>query len=121
MKRTVIVGASPNQSRYAYMATVKLKKFGHDIIPLGIRSGEIENTPITDLRQKPEFGKIHTLTVYLSPAHQDEWRDYLLSLKPKRIIFNPGAENPSFEAAARSENIEVVHGCTLVMLSTNEF
>lgn len=120
-KKTVVVGASPNPGRYAWIATEMLKEYDHPIVPLGIRSGEIAGEPIVDIRTKPEIPDVDTVTLYLSPAHQQQWYDYLIGLKPKRIIFNPGAENPEFEKLAREEGIDTTRACTMVLLRSGQY
>jgi len=121
MKRTLIVGASPNPSRYAYLAAHRLVGHGHEILPIGIKKGEVAGEEIRDLRNRPELKDIDTITLYINPRHQEEWEDYLLSLAPKRIVFNPGTENPRFAAKARELGIDTEEGCTLVMLSANTY
>ena len=121
MKKTVIIGATTNPARYAHLAAERLAEHGHEIVPVGIRYGEVFGRPILDIRQRPVIREVNTVTLYIGPQHQPEWVDYILSLKPKRIIFNPGTENPEFERKARTSGIEVVEGCTLVMLSTGQF
>ncbi|MEL7001114.1 MAG: CoA-binding protein [Bacteroidota bacterium] len=121
MKRTAIIGATPNPNRYAFMAAEMLSKGGHDIVPLGIKKGEAAGYPILDIRERPDVGKIHTITLYIGPRHQPEWYDYLISLKPKRIIFNPGTENYEFQREARKNHIELVEACTLVMLRVGTY
>ena len=116
MKRTAIIGATPNPSRYAYLAAEMLTEREIDIVPLGIKKGEVFGHEILDIRQFPEIGEVHTLTLYIGPRNQPEYYDYLLSLNPERIIFNPGTENPEFERMARDKGIEVDEACTLVML-----
>lgn len=121
MKKTLIVGATPNTSRFAYKAADRLRAKGHEFIPIGIKKGKVLDCEIKDLNSKPEIEGIDTITLYINPTHQKEWEDYLLSLKPKRIIFNPGTENDALRTRAESEGIATVYGCTLVMLSSNQF
>ena len=121
MKKTVIIGATPDPSRYAYLAARMLKQYNHEIVPMGIKKGEVFGTEILDIRQKPNVDGIDTVTLYIGPQRQPEWYDYILSLKPKRIIFNPGTENETFEQMAESKGIEVVEGCTLVMLRSYQY
>lgn len=121
MKKTLVVGATPHAHRYAFMATERLQNAGHETLPIGIRRGEINGKEIMDLRRKPEIADIDTITLYINPLWQEEWGDYLLSLNPKRIIFNPGTENPSFAGQARELGIEVAFACTLVMLSAGTY
>lgn len=120
-KLTLIVGATTNPSRYAYFAANRLANAGIDFIPIGIKKGEVFGREILDLRSKPALKGIHTITMYIGPAHQKEWMDYLIGLQPKRIIFNPGTENPDFFSAAKAAGIEVLPACTLVMLSSNQY
>jgi predicted CoA-binding protein len=121
MKKTVIIGATPNQARYAYLAAERLTESGHEIVPVGIRRGELFGKPILDLRLKPDIKEVDTVTLYVGPQRQPEWMDYVLGLKPKRIIFNPGTENPEFETKAAESGIDVIEGCTLVMLRTGQY
>jgi len=115
MKKTLILGATPNPERYSYMATIRLAKHGHEVVPVGIRKGEIEGIAI--IEGKPALEDVDTVTLYLGAARQPEYYDYIFSLNPKRIIFNPGAENPELMKLAQERSIETVEGCTLVMLS----
>jgi predicted CoA-binding protein len=120
-KKTVIIGASPNPARYAHFAASMLTEYDHEIVPMGIKKGVVEGKEILDIRRKPFVQDVDTVTVYISPRHQPEWYDYILSLKPKRIIFNPGAENDEFEKLAEEKGIETLEACTLVMLRSNQF
>jgi uncharacterized protein len=121
MKKTVVVGATDNPGRYAYSAAHLLKKKGHEMVPLGIKKGQVAGEEILDIRSKPEIEGVHTLTLYIGPQRQPEWYDYLLSLSPQRIIFNPGTENGEFERMANERGIETYHYCTLVLLSTGQY
>jgi len=121
MKKTVIIGATTNPSRYAYIAADMLTEYNHEIVPIGIKTGEVFGKPILDIRKNPEVTEVDTVTLYIGPQHQQEWYNYIFKLKPKRIIFNPGTENPEFEKQAEGLGIEVVEGCTLVMLRSNQF
>ena len=120
-KKTVVIGASPNPSRYAYLAANMLTDFGHEVVPVGIKKGELAGKPIRDLRQHPEVEAVDTVTLYLGPQNQPEWYDYILGLNPKRIIFNPGTENSELEELAEKKGIEPVYGCTLVMLRSGVY
>jgi predicted CoA-binding protein len=121
MKRTVIVGASTNPGRYAYLAAESLTFYKHEIIPIGIKKGSVFGKQILNIREKPVIMDVDTITLYIGPQHQPEWYDYLLGLKPKRIIFNPGTENPEFEMKAEEAGILALEACTLVMLRTGQF
>jgi predicted CoA-binding protein len=121
MKKTVIIGATPNTSRYAYMAAERLTEHEHEIVPVGIKRGEVFGKSIQAIREYPIINDVDTITLYIGPRHQPEYYDYLLSLKPKRIIFNPGTENEELMALARKHDVEVVSGCTLVMLGVGNY
>jgi len=118
-KKTVVIGASDNPGRYAYMATESLKRHQHEVVPVGLREGDINGTKI--IKGLPPIEDVDTVTLYVGPQNQPYWQDYILSLKPKRVIFNPGTENPEFEDRLQKENIEPVEACTLVMLSIGTY
>ena len=118
-KKTLVIGASENPERYSYLAVQKLAAKNHPVIALGKRTGHIGKTVI-ETEHKP-FENIDTVTLYLNPARQKEYYDYILSLHPKRIIFNPGTENEDFYKLAEARGIAVEEACTLVMLSTGQY
>ena len=119
LKKTVVLGASPNPDRYAYRATLMLQRYGHQPVPVGIRRGEIGGLVIRhDLSVIPD---VDTVTLYMRAERQRAYYDYIFSLHPKRILFNPGAENDELAAMARARGIETVEGCTLVMLSLGNY
>lgn len=120
-KRSVIIGATDNPSRYAYLAAMMLTEAGHDIFPVGIRKGELFGRSILDLRSKPDIPDVDTVTLYINARHQAEWEDYILSLKPNRIIFNPGAENESFKQRALQAGIVAEYACTLVLIRSGQY
>ena len=119
MKKTLIIGATNNPGRYANLAAHRLTAYGHDIINVGIKNGEVAGVPIE------RAGVIHpdvdTITLYVGPQHQSEYFDYILKTKPKRIIFNPGTENAELEILAEENGIETMDACTLVLLSTGQY
>ncbi|MFN8290875.1 MAG: CoA-binding protein [Chitinophagaceae bacterium] len=118
-KKTLVLGASDNPSRYSYLAVQRLRGAGHPVVAIGRK-----NTKVADViigTEKESFTGIDTVTLYLNPQHQQEYYDYILSLKPARIIFNPGAENDDLAEKARASGIEPVEACTLVLLSTNQY
>jgi len=119
MKRTVVIGASDNPDRYSYLAAQKLAKYGHETYAVGIKNGSIGNIPLT--KELKFIEGVDTVTMYVGPRHQPYWYDYVLSLKPKRIVFNPGAENAEFERMAKEKGIETIEACTLVMLSAGTY
>ena len=119
MKKTVVIGASDNPERYAYKAVNMLTQHGHEVVAIGLRSGKINDIEINN--QKIAVADVDTVTMYVGPQNQAAWYDYILSLKPNRIIFNPGTENPAFEKMAHEKGIETTEACTLVLLSTNQY
>ena len=121
MSKTLVVGATTNPSRYAFIAATKLLDYGHDIDLIGIKKGEVAGLEIINIFQRPDLEDIDTITLYIGPRHQAEHIPYLISLKPRRIIFNPGTENPAFLKAAKEANINVEIACTLVMLSAGTY
>lgn len=118
-KKTVVIGASENPERYSYKATIALQRHHHEVIPVGIKDGIINGLGI--IKGKPSVSNVDTVTLYVGPKNQSEWIEYVLSLKPKRVIFNPGTENPVFEQLLRKNNIEALEACTLVMLSIGNY
>jgi len=118
-KPTVVIGSSPNTDRYSYKATISLQNHNHTVYPIGIRNGKINDLDI--ITNKPTLENIDTVTLYVGPDNQPAWFDYIFSLNPKRIIFNPGTENAEFEALAESKGIEALQACTLVLLSINQY
>lgn len=118
-KYTLVIGASEKPERYSNKAIRKLKQHDHPIAAIGNRSGMVEGIPFSSERKLYEG--IDTVTLYIGPAHQAEYIEYVLSLKPKRIIFNPGTENEDFEDKAKKEGIETLEACTLVLLGTGQY
>lgn len=116
---TIVIGASSNPERYSYKAVLKLALHGHTVIPIGIKPGKIEQFDI--LTAKPILANIHTISLYINPLNQSEWIEYCLQLNPKRLVFNPGTENPDFIKQATEKNIYCLEACTLVMLSLNNY
>lgn len=119
MKKTIVLGASDNPSRYSYLAVQKLNRYGHPVVAIGKKPGKIGNTEV--ITEHPAEKEVDTITLYLNPMHQPSYYDYILALHPKRIIFNPGAENEELEALARTHGIEPVEACTLVLLETGQY
>ena len=118
-KKTLVLGASPTPSRYAYKAIKRLLSFGHEVVAIGKVEAEIDNVKIT--REMVDIPDLHTVTMYLNPERQEPYLDYILELKPKRIIFNPGSFNPKLDKMARAAGIQVMEDCTLVMLDMDDF
>ena len=120
-KKTVIIGATTNPSRYAYKAAERLLGADVAFVPVGIKKGTVLGQAILPIREKPMVENVHTVTMYIGPQNQPEWYDYILSLKPKRILFNPGTENDVFQNMAEAQGVEIVEGCTLVMLGVGTY
>jgi len=119
-KKTVVLGASPNPARYSYLATRMLLEYGHEVVALGHKPGRIDGQEI--LEEWPgSIPGLDTITMYMNATRQHQFEDYLLSLQPKRIIFNPGAENPSLATKARAQGIQTMDACTLVLLRTGQY
>jgi len=118
-KKTIVIGASPKPERYAYKAVTLLKRHDFPVIALGIRNGNINGIEI--IKDKLPHKDIHTVTLYVGADRQSNYYEYILSLKPKRIIFNPGTENSELLKLAQENNIETVEHCTLVMLNSGIF
>lgn len=119
MKKTLVIGASENPSRYSYLAIHRLIEKGYAVAAIGNKPGIVAGVKIDT--EKIRFKDIDTVTLYLSAKRQPEYYDYIISLKPRRVIFNPGTENPEFYQLLRDEKIEVEDACTLVLLSTEQY
>lgn len=118
-KKTVVLGASDNPGRYAYIATHRLLSYGHEVVPVGIRAGTIQDLPIQV--GMPRVEDVDTVTLYVGTDRQSPYYEYIRSLKPKRVIFNPGTENDVLVDLCHQDGIETVEGCTLVMLSVGNY
>ena len=119
VKKTVLLGASDNPSRYSYLAINQLRAKNHPVEAIGRKRITVADITV-DTEKKPVEG-VDTVTLYLNPDHQREYYDYILSLKPKRIIFNPGTENQELAALAEQNGIQTIEACTLVLLSTGQY
>lgn len=119
MKKTLVLGANTNPDRYSFKAAHSLIKKGHEIVLVGVRSGEVAGKEI--VTEKKYFSDIDTVTLYVSPKNQVEWYDYILELNPKRVIFNPGTENIEFENLLEKNDIETLEACTLVLLAIGDY
>lgn len=118
-KKTLVIGASENPSRYSNMAIKNLQRHGHPIVAIGNKEGDVGDVHIT--KETPEMDDIHTVTLYLNPTNQKPYYNYILSLNPKRVIFNPGTENDELIDALRKQGAQALEACTLVMLNTGQF
>jgi predicted CoA-binding protein len=118
-KKTIVLGASDNPSRYSYLAVKKLRQNNHPVVAIGKRTGKVGDVDI--VKDHLPVGNVHTITLYLNPTNQREYYDYILELSPNRVIFNPGTENEELMKQVKDNGIEPVVGCTLVMLSTGQY
>lgn len=116
---TLVLGASPKPSRYSNLAVRRLRSHGHEVLAVGRHTGTVEDVPI--VAAIPVGAVVDTVTLYLSPANQIGWQDAILALRPRRVIFNPGAEDARFARRLEEAGVEVVEGCTLVMLSAGTY
>ena len=118
-KKTLVIGASANPSRYSYLAVQKLTSRQHPVVALGLKKGTIGSTEIET--EKKAFDNIDTITLYINPSRQKDYYDYIMALEPKRIIFNPGTENRELAEMAEKKGILAMQACTLVLLSTGQY
>lgn len=119
MTKTLVMGASLRTDRYSNMAIKSLRNKGKDTVAFGMQEGTVYDVPIDT--KLVNYDNVSTVTLYMNPYRQQSYYDYILALKPKRVIFNPGTENPEFYRLLEANNIEVEVACTLVMLSTNQY
>ncbi len=118
-KKTLVIGGSPKPERYSNKAILKLLSYGHPVESIGLKNAKVDSVNI--VTGTPVFSDIHTITMYISASRQPEYYNYILSLAPSRIIFNPGTENPELISIAEKNGIEVIKHCTLVMLDHGLF
>lgn len=118
-KKTVVLGASENPTRYSYLAINRLRTHGHPVVAIGKKEGKVFDVPVR--KGQTEVDEVDTVTLYLNPTNQKQYYDYIVSLKPKRIIFNPGTENKELYEIADKNGISHIEACTLVLLSTGQY
>ena len=118
-KKTLVLGASDNPFRYSFLALQRLQAHQHPVVAIGKRKSVVG--AVTIETEKKDWKDIDTITLYLNPLHQKDYYQYILSLQPKRIIFNPGAENEELAELAIQNNIQTMEACTLVLLSTGQY
>jgi len=118
-KRTLVLGASTNPNRYSNIAIRRLIDKEIEVVALGKRKGKVFNVIVDD--EKKDYKNIDTVTIYLNPSNQVAYYKYIISLNPRRVIFNQGAESVEFIELLRVSNINVEIACTLVLLSTNQY
>lgn len=112
---TLVLGASPNPRRYSHKATEELSNAGYDVIPVGIRQGNINELQIQS--EFPAERKIDTIAMYLSAENQKKYYENILTNLPRRVVFNPGTFNPDFQETLRENGVIVINDCVLMMLS----
>jgi predicted CoA-binding protein len=118
-KKTLVLGASANPSRYSYLAVNKLREHKHPVVAIGRTTAIVADIPVQS--ETVPIPDLDTVTMYLNPVNQKNYFDYILDQHPKRVIFNPGAENPEFEKILREKGIQTIEACTLVLLSTGQY
>jgi uncharacterized protein len=118
-KKTLVLGASANPSRYSYLAVNKLREHMHPVVAIGRTTAIVADIPVQS--ETSPIQDLDTVTMYLNPVNQKNYYDYILDQHPKRVIFNPGAENLEFEKILEEKGIQTVEACTLVLLSTGQF
>jgi len=118
-KKTLVLGGSENPARYSNLAIKSLRKYGHDVVSIGTKIGKVDDVDI--VTTMPFFDNIDTITLYLRDEFQKKYYDYIISLNPKRIIFNPGTENDELVELAKKNNIETEEACTLVLLNLRQY
>lgn len=118
-KKTLVIGASENPNRYSYLAINMLREYKNPVVAIGNKQGKVLDVPFSKERIIDE--DIDTVTLYLNPGNQQAYYNYILSLKPTRIIFNPGTENSELEDLAKKQGIRVQEACTLVLLRSGQY
>ena len=117
----MIIGSNPKTNIYAFTAANRLRQHGHEFVPVGISEGEVLGQKILNIHDLPKINDVDTVTLYINPKRQVDWYDYILSLSPKRIVFNPGTENQELKMRAEKQKVICEEACTLVMLSVGNF
>ena len=118
-KKTLVMGASLKPNRYSHLAINKLVRFKQPTVAIGLREGTVDGVKIHT--EMEDFEDIDTVTLYLNAKRQEQYYDYIVSLNPKRVIFNPGTENPELYKLLRKNNIYFENACTLVLLSSQQY
>jgi predicted CoA-binding protein len=118
-KKTLVLGASPNPVRFSHKAVKSLLRHGQEAVAVGFKEGLIAEQEI--LVGKPHVENVHTVSIYIGSSRQEEYYDYIISLKPERVIFNPGTVNPGFMGRLKQEGIEPIAECMLVLLNEEDY
>jgi predicted CoA-binding protein len=117
--KTLVLGASENKQRYSNIAINMLKEYQHEVVAIGNREGEVSGVKFD--KEKKDFKDVDTVTLYLGPQNQASFRKYIDSLRPRRVIFNPGTENPEWMRHLQENGIATEVACTLVLLRTHQY
>ncbi len=117
--KMLVLGATENPDRFSCKAVKSLDRNGYDVVAVGFRSGYIKDIEI--LTGTPDIENVDTVLLYIGKNKQQEYYDYLIRLKPRRVIFNPGAENPELQAILHEKGIDAVNDCALIMINTDSF
>ncbi len=118
-KKTLVLGASIQPDKYSYKAISMLAERGHSVIAIGQKAGEVAGIKI--YTKAIPLKNIDTVTLYLNPQRQRDYYNYIIDSKPKRVVFNPGTENPEFYQLLEQNSIKYEVACTLVLLATNQY
>ncbi len=118
-KKTLVLGASDNPERYSYLAINRLREHGHPVVAIGKKNTRVADVSVQS--EKNEIAGLDTVTLYLNPANQKAYYEYIIAQHPHRVIFNPGAENREFEELLQSKGIETIEACSLVLLGTGQY
>ena len=121
IKKTLVLGASLKVERYSNQAINMLRDYDHSVLAHGLREGEVRDVNIVNDLKALEGENIDTITLYLNPQRQEQYQEWIIGMKPRRVIFNPGTENPGFMAKLTANGIHPVVACTLVMLRTRQY
>ena len=119
MGKMLVLGAAANHDRYSHKAVKSLIRHGFEVVAVGFRSGFINDVEI--LTGLPEINDVDTVLLYMGEKRQKEYYDYLITLKPRRVIFNPGTKNPELKKILKKKGIETVEDCALIMLNSRSF
>jgi len=117
--KTVVLGASEKSNRYSNRAVKQLLENDMEVVAIGRKEGMIEGTKI--ITGYPTINDVHTITLYLNPENQKSYYDYIIQLKPQRVIFNPGTENDELKKMIAESGAKAIEACTLVLLSTGQY
>lgn len=118
-KKTLVLGASDNPARYSYLAVNRLRQQGHPVVAIGKKPAQLGDVAV--VTSPAPIPDLNTVTLYLNPDHQKAYYDFILSQHPRRVIFNPGTENPELQQLLDKAKIPYMEACTLVLLSTGQY